>query len=172
MWRSWCGNIRTMTLSDDARRLFEALPLDNSKVGGITLQRQLDIGKLAYRDARDELRQAGLVEVGGGRGGSLGRKEGAELLEEQITTQAQRLEFAREAKKTKSLQQKYHDEIRDIAYSWCRENLGYEIRKPSEVHLSYGRILVAVWRDDGSHMADMIQIPQLEVDKMKAKYVR
>lgn len=162
-----------MTLSDDARNLFEALPPDG-KVGGITLQRQLDLSKLTYQSARDELKAAGLVEVGGGRGGSLGRVEDALLPEdEKPTTQADRLEFARDAKKSKSREQKYHDEIREIARKWCKENLnGYEIRQDNEVHLSYGRILVAVWRDDGSNIADMYQIPQLEVDKMKARYVR
>lgn len=161
-----------MTLSNEARTLFEQLPESGERVGGITLQRELEIGKLAYQSARDELKAAGLVQVGGGRGGSLCRVEGAALPEdEKPASQAERLGHAREAKKAKGREQRYYDEIKEIARQWCRENLNYEIRKDSEIHLSYGKILVAVWREDG-HMADMIQIPQLEVDKRKARYVR
>lgn len=172
MWRTWYCNIGTMTLSNEARTLFEQLPENGEKVGGITLQRELNIGKLAYQSARDELKSLNLVVVGGGRGGSLKRADGAELPEEKDTSQAVRLEHAREAKRAKSREQKYYDEIKEVARRWCRENLNYEIRKDSEIHLSYGKILVAVWRNDGSRKADMIEIPQLEVDKMKAHYVR
>lgn len=166
-----------MTLSLAARTLFEALPEDGAKVGGITLQRTLEFDKTAYQSARDELKAADLVKVGGGRGGSLRRAAGAELPEPEKPeytppTPNEQLEHAREAKKYKNREQKYHDEIREIARKWCKENLNYEIRQANEIHLSYGRILVAVWRDDGSHIADMIQIPQLEVDKMRAVYVR
>lgn len=159
-----------MTLSDDARNIFDALPPEG-KVGGISLQRELNISKLTYQAARDELKAAGLVEVGGGRGGSLGRMEGAQLPEEEKpVTQAQRLEYARDAKRAKSREQKQYDELRDLAYQWAAENFdGYQVKKPSDVYLHAGQLLVAIW--DGPK-AKVYAIPQLEVDKMKAHYVR
>lgn len=156
-----------MTLSDLAQRLYDALPEDGGKVGGITLQRDLKITKTEYGTARDELKQEGLCVSGKGRGGSLARIEGK--APEEKKTNVESLEIAREEKKARSREQKYHDEIREIAARWCREKLDYEIRQPNEVHLSYGKILVAVWRDDGSRKADMYQIPQLEVDQIRAE---
>lgn len=151
-------------LSQLAQKLFDVLPADGSKIGGITLQRELEISKGEYIKARAELE--GLVVIGGGRGGSLARVEGAELPDESKKTKGESLEIAREEKKAKSREQKELDEIKDLAYRWAKEKYDYDILKPSDIHLSYGRILVAIW--DGSK-ADVVPIPEQEIREMVRK---
>ena len=150
-------------LSLTAKKLFEALPPSGNKVGGITLQRELEISKTEYRKARAELQEQNLVIVGRGRGGSLARIEGAEP--EEKATQGQALEYAREAKRAKSREQRELDEQVDIAYKWAKKKLKYDIRKRSDIHLSYGRIIIAVWK---GNQAQMCEIPELEFSQMRA----
>ncbi len=153
-------------LSPLAQKLFEALPPNGGKVGGITLQRELEISKTEYRKARAELQEQDLVIVGGGRGGSLARVEGAEP--EEKATKGKALEYAREVKAAKSREQRELDEQVDIAYKWAKEKLKYDIKKRSDVHLSYGRILITVWK--GSK-GQMYRIPELELSQMRAKQI-
>ena len=158
-------------LSQLAQKLFEALPPNGAKIGGITLQRELEISKSEYRKARAELQERDLVIVGGGRGGSLARVEGAELPDESANkkTKGESLEIAREEKKAKSREQRELDEQVEIAYRWAKEKLNYDVRRRSDVCLSYGKILVAIW--DGPK-AQMVTIPELELSQMRAIQVK
>jgi hypothetical protein len=153
-----------MALSDLAQKIYDHLPSNGIKVGGITIQRDLELSKVEYGKGRDELKIEGLCVSGKGRGGSLARVEGKEP-DNGKKTKGESLEIAREEKKARSRAQKELDEEVDIAYKWCKENLNYDVRKRSDVCLSYGAILVYVW--DGPK-AQAYQIPQLEVDKQRA----
>jgi hypothetical protein len=61
------------SLSEAAERLLRELPEDGGKRGNIELVEVLSLEKDSYLSARQELLKAGLVELGLGRGGSLGR---------------------------------------------------------------------------------------------------
>lgn len=153
-----------MAFSDLAQKIYDHLPPNGAKVGGITIQRDLELSKVEYGKGRDELKAEGLCVSGKGRGGSLARVEGKEP-DNGKKTKGESLEIAREEKKARSRAQKELDEQVDIAYRWCKENLDYDVKRRSDVSLSYERILVAVW--DGPK-ARMMEIPQLEVDKQRA----
>lgn len=158
--------LRNMSLSSQAKQLLDQLPQDGEKVGGITLQRELSITKVAYQKAREELKTEGLVKVGGGRGGSLARVPGAEPKEEEhTTTQAERLEYAREAKVAKSREQKELDRQIELIYGWAKDKLSYDVKTRSDCYLYNGEAMVAVWK---GHKADVIVIPQLEWDQLNA----
>lgn len=153
-----------MALSDLAQRVYDALPEDGSKLGGITIQNDLGITKTEYGAARDELKQEGLCVSGKGRGGSLGRVEGK--APEAKRTKVESLELAREEKKARSRQQREYDELRDIATKWAKDKHDYDVIKPSDVYFYEGRLMVAIW--DGPK-AKVIPIPQLEEDQVRAE---
>jgi hypothetical protein len=60
-------------LSDNAQVIFSFLPRDSSSIGNIRLRSLVDLDNESYRAARAELLDAGLVELGRGRGGSVSR---------------------------------------------------------------------------------------------------
>jgi hypothetical protein len=63
----------TNGLSLDLQQLLEALPPDGSMVGNIRLRSSLNWTDEAYTEAIGELKEAGLIRQGRGRGGSVGR---------------------------------------------------------------------------------------------------
>lgn len=136
-----------MTFSPDARNIFDRLPEDGTKVGGITIQRDLEISKLVYMTARDELKEEGLVTVGGGRGGSLARVEGAEIPEEKTSSQAERLEHAREAKQAKSRAKKELDQKIEMVISYFDKE-GVTVAR-EDVSFRDGQPIAAVWEKNG-----------------------
>jgi hypothetical protein len=60
-------------LSVEASMLLAALPPDGSTVGNYSLRGQLDLDDETYKKAKQELRAAGLIKVGVGYGGTVGR---------------------------------------------------------------------------------------------------
>src|SRR5690242_20737917 len=109
-------------LSDNAQKLWDRLPEDCTKVGGITLQRELELSKLDYKRAAAELKERNLVEAGAGRGGSLGRREGAEI--ETGPSKVERMAHAREAKVAKSRERKETTALKEKIVKYCHDH-GY-----------------------------------------------
>lgn len=61
------------TVSPAAETLLAALPADGSTVGGLRLRSSLDLDNETFTNAKKELREAGLIEVGPGYGGTVAR---------------------------------------------------------------------------------------------------
>lgn len=151
-----------MKLSDNAQKIWDRLPEDYTKVGGITLQRELELSKVEYNRARDELKEHNLVESGAGRGGSLGRREGAEI--ETGPSKVERMAMAREAKVAKSRERKERDELIDRVLRYCHDE-GYPQVERKDVSFSNGLPIIAIWEGPS---AQMHTIPRLEYDKLMA----
>lgn len=158
-----------MSLSATAQRIYDHLPEDGSKVGGISLQRDLEISKLTYQKGRDELKEQGLVVSGKGRGGSLARVEGKKLEEVKAPTKEERMAHAREAKVAQSRAKRESDELMEKILVYIHES-GYTQVERKDISFSDGRPVFAVWadREDGHSYAKMYGIPQLEYDKLRA----
>lgn len=160
-----------MSLSSEAAKVFDHLPADGNKIGGITLQRELDLSKVQYQKARDELKAEGLVISGAGRGGSLGRVEGVEPEVEKKTTPEERMAHAREAKQAKSRAKREVDDLIGKIVQYChaegypqvevRDVTFYEIDKP----------IIMVW-DAGRKNGRAHTIPQLDYDKLRATHAQ
>jgi hypothetical protein len=60
-------------LSLNAKNILKALPSDGAKIGNITLRNKLKLSNELYRAGKEELKKAGLIVAGQGRGGSVGR---------------------------------------------------------------------------------------------------
>jgi hypothetical protein len=102
------------TLSENARRVFDVLPLDGSTLSGGKIKDRIAINTFEFADAKKELKEAGLVVLGRGRGGSLGRVEGVEAPEvAQKKSKEESLEIAREEKAAKSKAQRELDGMKD-----------------------------------------------------------
>lgn len=106
-----------MNISTDARRVFNLLPADGRRLSGIKVKDSLTLGSIEFKKAKRELKAEGLIELGKGRGGTLGRVEGAELPEapeeERKPTIEENLAHAREEKAAKSKYQKDLDALKD-----------------------------------------------------------
>lgn len=106
----------TNKISDQAKRVFDLLPQDGSKISGIKVKDKLTLSALDYQKAKDELRAEGLVELGKGRGGTIGRVEGVET-PEVVTkkTKEESLEIAREEKAARTKAQRELDAMKETA---------------------------------------------------------
>jgi len=62
-------------LSKSAQALLDALPADGSLRSNLRLRSEVDLDDDAYAGAKQELIDAGVVQLGRGRGGRLGRRE-------------------------------------------------------------------------------------------------
>lgn len=145
----------TDELSDNARKLFNSLPKEGT-VGGITARKKLDLSQADFRRAKGELKLAGLIVVGGGRGGSLGRKEGAKLPEKpKKKSKAEILEGAREAKKERSKAQRALDSDKAMALAWGKRH--YPDADKIKVGLYSGEWYVEVWENNQGNVK---MIPQ------------
>jgi hypothetical protein len=67
------SKVGSADLTIDAAMLLAALPEDGSTLGNYKLRGQLNLGDDTYAEAKRELRDAGLIKVGVGYGGSIGR---------------------------------------------------------------------------------------------------
>lgn len=150
-------------LSDNAQKVWDRLSEDGEKVGGITLQRELDLTKVEYMRARDELKEENLVEVGGGRGGSLARREGAEI--KTGPSKQEIMAMAREAKVAKNQDRKERNATIEKIVNYCHK-AGYPQVETKDVSFSEGRPIIAIWDGPG---AQMHTIPTLEFDKLMAQ---
>jgi hypothetical protein len=154
-----------MSLSAEATRVFEHLPADGTKVGGITLQRELDLSKVEYQRARDELKAEGLVVPGAGRGGSL---EGAQPQEERVVSKSERMAHAREAKSANSRERKVIQDLREKVLRFVHEE-GH--KQVEEKHISftgmdYEKPIIEVWKGG---MAQIYTIKPLEWSQLRAE---
>lgn len=129
-------------MNEHATKVFERLPKDGSKVGGITLQRELDLSKVEFKHAKQELVEAGLIGLGQGRGGSVYRT-GKEPTK--VVSHAERLEAAREIKSARSMDLKDRDEIRARVTALVKKQLGVDIE---DKHISLY----------GMHLTPMVEI--------------
>lgn len=154
-----------MALSDLAQRIYDRLPEDCTKAGGITLQRELEISKVEYQKGRDELKAEGLVVSGAGRGGSLGRVEGKEPEAKKTKTEA--LEIAREEKGARSRAKKEHEKQIELIIDYFAKE-GYPIDR-RDISFSDGRPVAAVWDADGKR-ASMYGIPEAEWSRLIGRY--
>lgn len=98
-------------LSDNAKELFDELPEDGTAISGGNLKFALEISDSEFRQAKAELKEAGLVRFGRGRGGSVARLEGAEVVEIPTPTPEERMAVAREVKVAKSRERRERDEL-------------------------------------------------------------
>lgn len=131
-------------VSDNARKLFKALPAEG-KVGGITIREKVGLSMGEFRIAKVELKNAGLIELGKGRGGSLGRVEGAELPPEpKKADPVKRMAHAREAKQELSRAQRERDELREAAIKWGWKN--YPEADDIQAGFYDGSWYVEVWK--------------------------
>jgi hypothetical protein len=71
------SNVGGGDLSVEAAMMLAALPPDGSTVGNYSLRGQLALDDETYKKAKQELRGAGLIKVGVGYGGTVGRAVGA-----------------------------------------------------------------------------------------------
>lgn len=149
-------------LSAQAQRLFDHLPEDGTKIGGITIQRELELSKVEYQRARHELQNEGLAMAGKGRGGSLARIEGKEP--EKAPSPQERMALAREAKQANSVARKEMHGLMEKIVAYFH-NEGFTQVQAKDVNFSQGRPVAAVWKGG---KAKMYGIPQLEYDKMRA----
>lgn len=157
-----------MSLSPQASKIFAHLPDDCSKIGGITLQRELELSKLEYQRARDELKVEGLVVAGQGRGGSLGRIEGKEPEVEPKTTPEERMAHAREAKHAKSRAKRESDELIEKIVKHCHDEGYPQVEFKDVTFYEIDRPIIMVW-DEGRKNARAHTIPQLDWDKLRAR---
>ena len=90
-------DVKNFNLSLNASRLYKTLPPDGTKVGNITFKNKLKLSDKLYKTARDELKKAGLIILGRGRGGSVGRAKREEMEYEgnsNISLNAQKIFYA------------------------------------------------------------------------------
>lgn len=155
-------------MSPEATKIFERLPVDGTKVGGITLQRELKITKLEYQKARDELKAEGLVLSGMGRGGSLGRVEGVEPKEERVVTKEERMAHAREAKVANSREKQKTADLKEKVMKHMHEcgHTQVELKHITFTGMDYEKPIIEVW---GDHSAQIYTIEPLQWDMLRAE---
>lgn len=111
-------------ISPTARKLFNALPADGRTIGGGKVKDRTGINTHDFKKAKDELKKAGLIGLGRGRGGSLFRLEGAELADEAVeeVADADAMAEVREAKLHKSRAQKERDAMEELILAVAKRN--------------------------------------------------
>lgn len=67
-----------MELSKEAQKILKILPEDGSFLGGMHIRKATKMPNGKFKIAKAELKEAGLVQLGRGRGGSVARIEGVE----------------------------------------------------------------------------------------------
>jgi hypothetical protein len=153
-------------LGDNAQRVWDRLPEDCTKVGGITLQRELELSKTEYKQARDELKERDLVESGAGRGGSLGRREGVKP--EEGPSLKKRMEMAREAKAANTKDRRRTTELKEIVRDFMRQQGFSQVDNEhiTFAGLDFEKPLIEVWTDSA---AQIYTIKPLEWSQLRAK---
>lgn len=137
-------------ISDNARKLFNALPPEG-KVGGMSIRDRAGLSAHDFRLAKLELRDAGLVELGRGRGGSLGRIDGAELPPEpKKPSVEERLADAREIKAERSKAQRERDALREHVIEVGRRH--FPDAKEIIPGLYGNGWYIEVWDDNGAQV--------------------
>lgn len=99
-------------LSSTALKVLEALPAESSVSGG-KLKDRLRLSSLEFKAAKDELREAGLVTLGRGRGGTVTRIPDKEYEPPVKVAPVERMAIAREVKQAKSRERQEMDTLRE-----------------------------------------------------------
>jgi hypothetical protein len=133
-------------ISTTARRVLDILPADGSTLSGGKIKDRLRINTTEFTDAKSELKEAGLVILGRGRGGSLARVEGVEVPEApQKKTKEESLEIAREEKAAISKVQRELNAMKETAVAAGRKHFpDADDYKPG---LSEDRWYCEIWRN-------------------------
>lgn len=131
-------------MTDNSQKVFNVLPTDGSKMSGGKIKERLSLSSVDFDAAKKELKEAGLVTLGRGRGGTMSRVEGAEAPEIEIEkTPSDRLEVAREVKRDKSRRQREIDRTKAQVLEVGRRR--YPYADELKVGLYNGEWYVEVW---------------------------
>lgn len=139
-----------MSLSKEARQLYDCLPEDGTAISGGNLKWETEFDTKTYKAAKAELKEAGLVTLGRGRGGSVARI--AEVKVEEVAppppSKEELLAHAREVKETKTRQQRESEALREHVEDIGRRNFpdAKEIRAGRYANSWY----VEVWNGKGA----------------------
>lgn len=120
-------------MNPEAQKVFEYLE-GKGKVSGGTVKADLDLKDSEWRKVKDELKEAGVVTTGRGRGGTITRIDGAEPPAE-ATKKLSKTEImaaAREEKVAKSKVMKFHQEIKEYGEKIAAEKFP---ENRTEVHV-------------------------------------
>lgn len=132
-------------MNENAIKLFDALPEDGSKLSGSKLRELTGLSKGEYDAAKKELKDEKVIVLGGGRGGTVGRVEGAKIERPKKVSRDEALEHAREAKATKTKAQRELDIVKAKVVK-----LGWKIAPDAdEVYprLYSGEWYAEIWKD-------------------------
>jgi len=111
------GKASAQDLSDEARKMLQMIPPDGSSIGNSSLRSKMGLSVEEYWRVRDELLEAGLIQTGKGRGGSVSRT--ADSLEEPAVSRQASL--VREEK-----------ELYEPLRTWLESNWGREAEKTGD----------------------------------------
>lgn len=118
-------------LSKEARELLECLPDDGTAISGGNLKWDTEFDTRTFKAAKAELKEAGLVTVGRGRGGTVARIPDAPVKEALPMPPKEKMAKAREAKVAKGEERKQESkasqeiqERRDIVTKWAAKHYG------------------------------------------------
>lgn len=121
------------TISDNARKLLDALPPDGSSIGGMKARDRIAMTAADFRVAKVELKNAGLVTLGRGRGGSIKRNVEAPVPEPpKKRSMEEQAAIAREGKKEKEFETKLmqaNRERREAIKAWIAQDHGVDPEK-------------------------------------------
>ena len=144
-------------LNDNARKLFNAIPAEG-KLTGKQAKIKTGLSDIHFTNAKQDLKNEGLIVLGKGRGGTMIRVEGAELPpEKEKKTAEDHLEVAREVKREKSRAQKESDRIKAAVLAAGKKK--FPKADKLVVGLYQDDYYVEVWKDN---KANVEFIPELE----------
>lgn len=109
-------------MRDISKQILDYLPDDGSKVSGGMVRDALELSKTDFTAAKQELRAAGMIETGRGRGGTLRLIIGATPpAEPKKLSKAEIMAGAREAKEANKQENKKNEAIKENAMAAARK---------------------------------------------------
>lgn len=138
-------------ISDNAKIIFDLLPDDGEALTGNQIKEQIEFGAESFKNAKKELKEAGCVTLGRGRGGSVKKIVGAELPKAAPKlSRSELMAAAREEKVAKSKQQKQIDETKKLVEDIVSKELNIETERikvfPKFPHMTSAT--VEVWDEE------------------------
>lgn len=123
-------------MNEVAQQMLDLLPKNGNTLSGGQIKAELGLSPSEFKAVKSELKGAGLISCGRGRGGTIRLVLGAEAPKEapKITPQ-ERAQFAREARSSQSKERKRRDRIYELVTNWA--NGQFECEK----------VEVQIWRD-------------------------
>jgi DNA-binding IscR family transcriptional regulator len=98
--------------TENAIKVYDALPAPGEKISGGKVKEATGLNTTELKAAKAELKEAGLVTLGQGRGGTIIKVEGQDIERPVKKTKEEALELAREAKVEKSRAEQARDALR------------------------------------------------------------